>query len=91
MIFHVKQSKEGPKIDPTAAFSGAKRALFSRRFVSFAALRDWKCFDADSGKDLARDIREYFIPNFSGWEDNQVFESGFKKLLEALKKENDPQ
>jgi len=26
-----------------------------------------KCFAADSGKDLAGEVREYFIPDFSGW------------------------
>ncbi|MGA2852744.1 MAG: hypothetical protein ABSE90_01235 [Verrucomicrobiota bacterium] len=27
-------------------------------------LRDWTCFDADRGKDLAKEVREYFIPDF---------------------------
>jgi hypothetical protein len=28
-------------------------------------VREWRCFDGDTGKDSAREIREYFIPNFS--------------------------
>jgi hypothetical protein len=35
------------------------------RLAPFATLRDWECFDADTGKDSAREIREYFIPDFS--------------------------
>jgi hypothetical protein len=27
-------------------------------------LHDWTCFDADSGKDLAVVVREYFAPIF---------------------------
>ena len=46
-----------------------RRMLFPVRLVSFEALRDWECFDADAGKDSAREIREYFIPDFSNWKD----------------------
>ena len=28
-------------------------------------LRDWECFDADSGKDLAVELREYFTSPIS--------------------------
>src|SRR5208282_3988984 len=44
-----------------------KRVLFPVRLVSFEAIRDWELFDADEGKDLAVEIREYFIPDFSDW------------------------
>ena len=33
--------------------------------VPYATIRDWECFDADTGKDSAREVREYFIPDFS--------------------------
>ncbi len=36
-------------------------------------LRDWECFDADSGKDLAVELREYFIPDFSHWKEHDPF------------------
>jgi hypothetical protein len=42
-----------------------RRVLFPIRLAPFATLRDWECFDADTGKDSAREIREYFIPDFS--------------------------
>ena len=41
--------------------TGKKRVLFPVRLVSFGAIRDWELFDADEGKDLAVEIREYFI------------------------------
>ena len=34
-----------------------RRKLFPIRLVDFEAIREWKCFDADSGKDLAVEIR----------------------------------
>ena len=39
--------------------------LFPVRLVGFEVLRDWECFDGDTGKDSAREIREYFIPDLS--------------------------
>ena len=41
-----------------------RRKLFPIRLVDFDAIRKWKCFDADSGKALAVELREYFIPDF---------------------------
>jgi hypothetical protein len=67
-----------------------KRKLFPIRLVDFDALRDWKCFDTDSGKDLGREIREYFIPDFSNWKDHDSFEAAFARLLNDLKAEGTP-
>jgi uncharacterized protein YjbI with pentapeptide repeats len=47
-----------------------RRVLFPIRLVNFDGLRDWEYFDADIGKDSAREIREYFIPDFSNWKDH---------------------
>lgn len=44
-----------------------RRKLFPIRLVNFDAIRAWECFDADTGKDLAVELREYFIPDFSNW------------------------
>jgi len=62
-----------------------KRKLFPVRLVDFETLRDWKCFDADSGKDLAVEVREYFIPDFSNWKDHDHFEVAFSRLLQDLR------
>ena len=55
--------------------------LFPIRLVSLDRIRDWSCFDADTGKDLAVELREYHIPNFSNWKDHDAFESAFADLL----------
>ena len=44
-----------------------RRKLFPIRLTDFETLRDWTCFDADTGKDLAVEVREYFIPDFPEW------------------------
>ena len=44
------------------------------RLVDMETLRDWECFDADSGKDLAVELREYFIPDFSHWKEHDLFQ-----------------
>ena len=64
-----------------------RRKLFPIRLIDFAAIRKWKCFDADTGKDLAVELREYFIPDFSNWKEHDSFEQGFSRLLRDLKAE----
>ncbi len=63
------------------------RKLFPIRLVTFEELQDWECFDADYGKDLAVEVREYFIPDFSTWTDVHAFEVAFDRLLHALEPE----
>ena len=41
-----------------------RRKLFPIRLTDFETLRDWTCFDADTGKDLAVEVRGYFAPIF---------------------------
>jgi hypothetical protein len=65
-----------------------RRKLFPIRLTGFETLRDWTCFDADTGKDLAVEVREYFIPDFSNWKDHDAFESAFAKLKRDLEAEN---
>ena len=62
-----------------------RRKLFPIRLVDLDTLRAWKCFDADVGKDLAVEIREYFIPDFSNWKDHDAFEAEFAGLLNGLR------
>ena len=42
--------------------------------------------DPRTGKDLAEEVREYFIPDFSNWKDHDAFEAAFARLLRDLKK-----
>ena len=62
-----------------------RRKLFPIRLVDFETIQKWECFDADSGKDLAAEVREYYIPDFSNWKDHDLFESEFAKLLRDLR------
>ena len=62
-----------------------QRKLFPVRLVE--TLRDWECFDAASGKDLAVELREYFIPDFSHWKEHDPFETAFARLLKVLRAE----
>ena len=62
-----------------------RRKLFPVRLVDMETIRAWECFDADSGKDLATELREYFIPDFSDWKNHDAFESAFARLLQDLR------
>jgi len=62
-----------------------RRVLFPIRLSPFETLRDWECFDADTGKDSAREIREYFIPDFSNWTSHDSYQEAFQRLIGDLK------
>jgi hypothetical protein len=62
-----------------------RRKLFPIRLTSYGTLKDWECFDADQGKDLAVEVREYYIPDFSNWKTHDDFEKAFARLLSDLK------
>jgi uncharacterized protein YjbI with pentapeptide repeats len=62
-----------------------RRVLFPVGLVNYERLREWECFDVDTGKDNAREIREYFIPDFSGWKDHDVYKVAFERLIRDLK------
>jgi hypothetical protein len=64
-----------------------RRKLFPIRLVDFEKIRKWKCFDSEIGKDLAVEVREYFIPDFSNWKEHDAFEAAFQRLLRDLKAE----
>jgi hypothetical protein len=62
-----------------------RRVLFPIALIPFEAIGDWKLFDADLGSDSAREVREYFIPDFSAWTDSAAFEGTLTRLLEDLR------
>ena len=61
-----------------------RRMLHPIRLVEFERLRDWECFDADIGKDSAREIREYYVPDFTKWKEHATYQQEFAKLLKDL-------
>jgi len=58
--------------------------------VPVDAIRTWRWFDPDIGKDLFAELREYFIPDFSGWRSGEKFEIEFQRLLNALRLQPQP-
>jgi hypothetical protein len=66
-----------------------KQVLFPIRLCSFEDLRDWECFDSDTGKDSAREIREYFIPDFSDWKNHDHYQKAFDQLVKDLNKKTE--
>jgi hypothetical protein len=63
-----------------------KQVLFPISIVPFEQIKKWKRFDSDSGRDLAREIREYHIPDFSRWgSDQAAYKTAFERLLKDLK------
>jgi uncharacterized protein YjbI with pentapeptide repeats len=54
--------------------------------LSFEELKKWQAFDADIGRDSAKEIREYYIPDFTGWKDHDSYQKELNRLLRDLKK-----
>jgi hypothetical protein len=42
------------------------------------------------GTDSAREIREYFIPDFSNWKDQDQYQKAFDRVLSSLKQGDHP-
>ncbi|MBV9294290.1 MAG: hypothetical protein JO145_01865 [Acidobacteriaceae bacterium] len=59
--------------------------LFPISLVPYEVIRLWKNFDADTGKDSAREIREYFIPDFSDWKNHDTYKVALERLIRDLK------
>ncbi|MGD0790318.1 MAG: toll/interleukin-1 receptor domain-containing protein [Terriglobales bacterium] len=64
-----------------------RRVLFPVSIVPFTDIRTWESFYADEGIDLAEEIREYYIPDFSNWKNHDSYAKALKKLLSGLKAE----
>ena len=79
-IYHARQDEIRNK----------KRKLFPIGLVPFTKIREWEAFDADVGKDMAREVREYFIPDFSNWKDYDSYQRAFDRLLRDLKADESP-
>ena len=64
-----------------------KRKLFPLRITDMEKIKKWSCFDHDIGKDLGVELREYYIPDFTGWVDKETFNHEIEKLIKDLLKE----
>lgn len=61
-----------------------KKVLFPISIVPHEKVQDWECFDTDTGMDMARDIRQFYIPDFTKWKDHDAFQAEFEKLVRDL-------
>jgi hypothetical protein len=73
-IYHARQQEARER----------RRKLFPISIVPFKAISKWQAFDADIGKDMAREVREYFIPDFSRWKDHDAYTKALNRLLRDL-------
>ncbi len=64
-----------------------RRKLFPISLAEYEHVRQWEAFDADIGKDMAREVREYYIPDFTHWKDHDAYQKAFDRLLRDLKAE----
>jgi len=62
-----------------------RQMLFPITIAPFGKVKSWKQFDSDRGKDSAREIREYFISDFSNWKDHDSYQKAFERLVKDLK------
>jgi hypothetical protein len=68
--------------------TGNPTHVIPHTIVDFETLQNWECFDADTGKDSALEIREYFVPDFSDWKNHDQYREAFERLLRDLKAED---
>lgn len=60
------------------------RVLFPVRLVSYEAMLSWKYIDI-SGKDMAEEMRQFFIPDFSSWKEHEPYQAALEQLLRDLR------
>jgi hypothetical protein len=71
---------------PAAAVDRAPLWPKPSSLVPFKDIRSWKQFDGDLGEDTAKEIREYFLPDFSERKtDHNSYLLSFEKVLTAFR------
>jgi uncharacterized protein YjbI with pentapeptide repeats len=61
--------------------------LFPISLLPFDEVQKWTAIDTDTGEDLARKVREFYIQDFSAWSNETAFQAAVEKLLASLRKE----
>lgn len=59
--------------------------LFPIALTSYETVRTWAQFNPDIGDDNARRIREFYIPDFSNWRDQNAYTVTLSRLITALR------
>jgi len=63
------------------------RIVFPISLVPFSTLQSWTHIDADTGLDIWRAVRSFFVPDFSDWTNHSSYELAFRRLLSDLRVE----
>ena len=58
--------------------------LFPVALVPYIDIRMWTAFVADFGEDLAQEIREYYLPDFSDWKNHAAYQQAFERLMKGF-------
>jgi len=66
-----------------------RRVLFPIRLVPYEILQSSTLIDSQTGKDVAVELREYHIPDFSGWEDSESFSAASGRLIRDLQSDQE--
>jgi len=82
-----KQSMASEWVESEIAEAYNRTGLLAIRLVSPGKIERWRAVNTISGRDVAEVIRKREVLDFSNWKDHDSFETEFKKLLDALKKE----
>lgn len=61
-----------------------RQMLFPISITPYDNIAQWELFDPATVTDLADEIRSYFIPDFSIWEDHDSYQLAFNRLLKDL-------
>lgn len=78
--FEIKRAREREK-------ASESDVLFPISLLPFPEVKKWTAIDVDTGEDLARVVREFFVQDFSAWEDQEAFEEAMSRLISSLRKE----
>jgi uncharacterized protein YjbI with pentapeptide repeats len=65
-----------------------RRRLFPIRLADIEKIMAWECLEAGTGQDLAAKAREYFIPDFSNWQEPESYQKALEQLVRDLKAES---
>ncbi len=61
-----------------------KRVLFPISLIEYSKIQEWE-FPDSKGRDLAEEIRLYYIPSFVGWDkDNEAYTTELERLLNSF-------
>jgi hypothetical protein len=61
-----------------------RRILFPVRLVPSERVRAWSCVDPETEEDVAVELREFAIPDFSNWQNEAAVQSSWQRLLNDL-------